>query len=182
MNALVPERIFLTQEVGVHQEELASFEKALRDAGIASCNLVYVSSIVPPNCTLLSKEKGLKMLRPGQIIFCVMSRIDTNEANRLIAASIGMAVSDDRSVYGYLSEHKAYGQTHEKAGDYAEDLAASMLASTLGAKFNVDDAWDTRKEIWRISGRNVRTRHICQSAEGNKDGFWTTAIAAAVMI
>jgi arginine decarboxylase len=111
-----------------------------------------------------------------------MSRIDTNEANRLIAASIGMAVSDDRSVYGYLSEHKAYGQTHEKAGDYAEDLAASMLASTLGAKFNVDDAWDTRKEIWRISGRNVRTRHICQSAEGNKDGLWTTAIAAAVMI
>ena len=182
MNPLVPERIFLTQGVGVHQEKLASFEMALRDAGIASCNLVYVSSIVPPNCTLLSKEKGLKILRPGQIIFCVMSRIDTNEANRLIAASIGMAVSEDRSMYGYLSEHKAYGQTQEKAGDYAEDLAASMLASTLGASFNVDDAWDTRKEIWRISGRNVRTRHICQSAEGNKDGLWTTAIAAAVMI
>jgi len=182
MNALVPERIFLTQGVGVHQEKLASFEKALRDAGIASCNLVYVSSIVPPNCTLLSKEKGLKMLRPGQIVFCVMSRIDTNEPNRLIAASIGMAVSDDRNMYGYLSEHKAHGHTHEKAGDYAEDLAASMLASTLGARFNVDDAWDTRKEIWRISGRNVHTRHICQSAEGNKDGLWTTAIAAAVMI
>jgi len=103
MNALVPERIFLTQGVGVHQEKLASFEVALRDAGIATCNLVYVSSIVPPNCTLLSKEKGLKMLRPGQIVFCVMSRIDTNEPNRLIAASIGMAVANDRNMYVYLS-------------------------------------------------------------------------------
>jgi arginine decarboxylase len=182
MNGLVPEKIFFTTGVGVHRERLASFEVALRDAGIASCNLVYVSSIIPPKCTLIPRERGLKELKPGQIIFCVMSRIDTNEPNRLIAAAIGMAKPLDNSVYGYLSEHESYGQTHKKAGDYAEDLAASMLASTLGAKFDVDDAWDMRREIWRISGKNVRTRHICQSAEGNKDGLWTTAIAAAVMI
>mgnify|MGYP001096629676 CR=1 FL=1 len=182
MNGLVPEKIFLTNGVGIHKERLASFEVALRDAGIASCNLVYVSSIIPPNCTLLSREKGLGMLKPGQIVFCVMSRIDTNEPNRLIAAAVGMAVPQDHSTYGYLSEHRSYGETHKKAGDYAEDLAASMLASTLGASFDVDDAWDTRKEIWRISGKNVHTRHICQSAEGNKDGLWTTAVAVAVMI
>ncbi len=182
MNALVPEKIFFTSGVGVHKEKLASFEVALRDAGIAACNLVYVSSIIPPNCILLSRQKGLNELKPGQIIFCVMSRIDTNEPNRLIAAAIGMAKPFNGSLYGYLSEHKSYGETQKKAGDYAEDLAASMLASTLGARFDVDDAWDTRKEIWRISGTNVRTRHVCQSAEGNKDGLWTTAISAAVMI
>lgn len=182
MNGLTPEKIFFTRGVGVHKERLASFEVALRDAGIASCNLVYVSSIVPPNCILLPREKGLEELKPGQIIFCVMSRIDTNEPNRLIAAAIGMAVPQDSSTYGYLSEHQSYGQTHKKAGDYAEDIAASMLASTLGARFDVDDAWDTKREIWRISGKNVLTRHICQSAEGNKDGLWTTAIASAIMI
>ncbi|MFH0848452.1 MAG: arginine decarboxylase, pyruvoyl-dependent [archaeon] len=182
MDGLLPSRIFLTQGVGVHREELPSFEVALRDAGIAHCNLVYVSSIVPPNCAMLPREKGLTLLKPGQIIFCVMSRIDTNEPNRLIAASIGMAVPQDHSTYGYLSEHKSFGETQKKAGDYSEDLAASMLASTLGAKFDVDDAWDIRREIWRISGKEVHTRHVCQSAEGNKDGLWTTAIAAAVMI
>ena len=182
MNGLVPEKIFFTTGAGIHKERLASFEVALRDAGIASCNLVHVSSIIPPNCVLISREKGLKELKPGQIIFCVMSRIDTNEPNRLIAAAIGMAKPLDNSRYGYLSEHSAYGQTHEKAGEYAEDIAASMLASTLGARFDVEDAWDTRREIWRISGKNVRTRHVCQSAEGNKDGLWTTAIATAVMI
>ena len=182
MDTSVPEKIFLTKGVGVHKERLASFELALREAGIASCNLVYVSSIVPPNCNVLSKNEGLKLLRHGQVLFCVMSRIDTNEPNRLIAAAIGMALPYDRSVYGYLSEHKSYGQTQEKAGDYAEDLAASMLASTLGVPFDVDNAWDIKEEIWNISGKRVNTRNICQSAEGNKDGQWTTAIAAAIMI
>ena len=182
MNVNIPEKIFLTKGVGIHKERLASFELALRDAGIAFCNLVYVSSIVPPNCEVLSRNEGEKLLKPGQVLFCVMSRIDTNEPNRLMAASIGMALPYDRTVYGYLSEHKSYGQTQEKADDYAEDLAASMLASTLGAAFDVENAWDIKQEIWNISGKRVTTRSICQSAEGNKDGLWTTAVAAAIMI
>jgi len=182
MNAHIHEKIFLTKGVGTHKERLASFELALRDAGIAYCNLVYVSSILPPNCTVLSKNEGLALLKPGQILFCVMSRIDTNEPNRLIATSVGMAMPNDRTLYGYLSEHKSYGQTQERAGDYAEDLAASMLASTYGVPFDVDNAWDIKQEIWNISGKRVTTRSICQSVEGNKDGLWTTAIAAAIMI
>ena len=182
MNSNIPEKIFFTKGVGIHKERLASFELALRDAGIAACNLVYVSSIIPPGCTVMPKEKGVSLLKPGQIIFCVMSRIDTNEPNRLMAAAIGMAFPNDATVYGYLSEHKSYGETQEKAGDYAEDLAASMLASTLGSSFDVENSWDTKQEIWNISGKRVTTRNICQSAEGHKDGIWTTAIAAAVMI
>jgi len=147
MNSHIPEKMLLTKGFGVHKERLASFEVALRDAGIASCNLVYVSSIIPPNCTLLPRERGLRLLRHGQVVFCVMSRIDTNEPNRLMAAAIGMALPQDRNLYGYLSEHKSYGETQKKARDYAEDLAASMLASTLGARFDVEDAWDTRRDI-----------------------------------
>ncbi len=69
---------------------------------------------------------------PGQIVHCVMARQDTNEPNRLIAASIGLARPADPESYGYLSEHHSYGETAKKAGDYAEDLAATMLATTLG--------------------------------------------------
>ena len=182
MNVNIPEKIFFTKGVGTHKERLTSFELALRDAGIAFCNLVYVSSIVPPNCNVMPRNDGLGLLKPGQIIFCVMSRIDTNEPNRLMAAAIGVALPQDRTVYGYLSEHKSYGQTQEKAGDYAEDLAASMLASTLGGPIDLDSAWDIKQEMWNISGKKVNTRNVCQSAEGNKDGLWTTAIAAAIMI
>lgn len=180
---MVPTKVFLTKGLGVHKEELASFELALRDAGIAHCNLVYVSSIFPPKAKLISRNAGLKLLSPGQIIHVVMSKIATNEPNRLMAAAIGIAIPQDKKQYGYLSEHHAFGQTREKAGEYAEDLAAFMLASTMGIEsFDIDKSYDEKQELWRISRKTVRTRNICQSAEGNKNGFWTCCITAAIMI
>lgn len=179
---LVPAKIFFTKGVGVHKDRLTSFEIALRKADIAAYNLVCVSSILPPGCKIISKEQGTKCLRPGQITFCVMARNDTNEPNRLIAASVGLAVPADPELYGYLSEHHSYGETEEKAGDYAEDLAASMLASIMDIEFDADKDWDERKQEFQASGKIIRTRNIAQSAEGNKDGLWTSVVAAAVFI
>lgn len=174
--------MFLTKGVGVHKDKLAAFELALRNAGIEKCNLVYVSSIFPPNCRIISKEEGLKELHAGQITFCVMARSETNEPNRLISSAIGLAVPKDSNAYGYLSEHHAYGETAKKSGEYAEDLAATMLATTLGIDFNSDKAWDEREQVYKASGQILKTINICQSAEGNKDGLWTTTITAAVLL
>jgi len=179
---IVPKKIFLTKGVGNHKEKLASFELALRAAGIAGVNLVHVSSIFPPHCQLVSRKEGLKKLHPGQIVFSVMSRSETNEPNRLMSASVGLAIPNDRSQYGYLSEHQSFGQTGRISGDYAEDLAAGMLASTLGIEFDVDKSYDEKKEIYKISGKIVRTTNITQSARGNKDGLWTTVVAAAIFL
>jgi arginine decarboxylase len=165
--------------VGRHREQLASFELGLRDAGIAAFNIVTVSSIFPPGCRLVSKRKGLSMLEPGEIVYAVLSRCDTNEARRLIGSSIGVAIPSDRNRYGYLSEHHSYGQNERRAGDYAEDLAAQMLGSILGLDIDLDKAWDERKELWKIAGHIVRTTQITQTAIGT-DGLWTTVVAAAV--
>ncbi|MBI4779602.1 arginine decarboxylase, pyruvoyl-dependent [Candidatus Falkowbacteria bacterium] len=175
-----PKKMFLTKGVGVHKDKLASFELALRNAGIQQCNLVTVSSILPPNCQIIAKEKGEKMLSPGQIVFCVMARSETNEPNRLTSAAIGLGRPSDGKNYGYLSEHHAFGEVAKKTGEYAEDLAATMLATTLGIEFDPDKAWDERKQIYISSGNIFKTTNICQSAEGNKDGLWTTVIAVAV--
>jgi arginine decarboxylase len=137
---LIPKHIFFTKGVGVHKDKLASFELALRKAGIEKCNLVYVSSIFPPECKIITREKGLKLIKPGQITFCVMARGETNEPNRLISSAVGLAVPKDRKHYGYISEHHSFGETARKAGDYAEDLAATMLATTLGIAFDPDEA------------------------------------------
>lgn len=178
-----PKKVFFTKGVGVHKEYLASFELALRSAEIAPFNLVSVSSIYPPGCKKISKEEGLKLFQPGSIVYAVMARNSTNEPNRLIAASIGAALPQDPDQnYGYLSEHHPFGETEEKAGEYAEDLAATMLATTLGVEFNPDTAWDEREQIFKMSGKIVRTFNITQSALGNKDGLWTSVIAAAVFI
>jgi len=175
-----PKKMFFTKGVGVHKDKLASFERALRNAGIEKCNLVAVSSILPPNCQVISKEKGEKMLYPGQIVFCVMAKSETKEPNRLVSAAIGLAKPSDENNYGYLSEHHSFGEVAKKTGEYAEDLAATMLATTLGIEFDPDKAWDERKQIYISSGNIFKTTHFCQSAEGNKDGLWTTVIAVAV--
>jgi len=179
---MVPEKIFLTKGVGRHKERLASFELALRDAGIEKCNLVYVSSILPPSGELIPRQEGVELIKPGEITFVVMSRNESNEPNRLLAASVGVALPADRSQHGYLSEHHSFGETEEKAGDYAEDLAASMLASTLGIEFNVDQSWDEREQLFKMSGKIVKTSNMTQSAVVDKNGLWTTVIAAAVLI
>jgi len=179
---LVPKYIFLTKGRGVHREKLASFELALSDAGIAAQNLVYVSSIFPPGCKLISRQKGEAMLEPGQILFCVMARNQTNEPYRLISSSIGLALPADKKLYGYLSEHEGFGQSATVSGDYAEDLAAEMLANTLGIEFDVDQSWDEKRQVFRMSGKIVRTSNITQTARGPRDGKWVTTVAAAVMI
>lgn len=167
--------------MGFHREELHSFELALRNAGIEKCNLVNVSSIFPPGCKMVSPQKGLKELQTGGITFCVMSRCSSNEPRRLIAASIGLAIPTDRKAYGYISEHHAFGQTQKQAGDYAEDLAAAMLASTLGIDFDIDASWDEKEEIFKISGKIVKTTEATQSAIA-KTGGYTSVVAAAVFL
>ncbi|MEM4181723.1 MAG: arginine decarboxylase, pyruvoyl-dependent [Candidatus Pacearchaeota archaeon] len=182
MDNFVPQKVFFTKGVGVHKDKLASFELALRDAGIERFNLVHVSSIFPPNCKIIPKEEGLKMLKEGQITFCVMARNETNEPNRLIASAIGLAIPKDSNQYGYLSEHHSFGETAKKAGEYAEDLAATMLATTLGIEFDPERAWEEREQVYKASGQIFKTTNIVQSAEGNKDGLWTTTVAVAVFL
>jgi len=179
VGAFVPKYVFLTKGVGQHREKLASFEESLRNAEIAKYNIVQVSSIFPPRCRVIPKTKGVKMLNPGQILYCVHSRNETNEHRRLIAASVGIATPKNPEHYGYLSEHHSFGETETETGNYAEDLAASMLATILGVSFDPDASWDEKKEIWKISNKIVRTRNITQSAVG-KRGLWTTVFAAAV--
>ncbi len=179
---VVPSRVFFTKGVGVHKDRLASFELALRKAGIEKFNLVYVSSIFPPNCKMVSVEEGTKMLEPGEITYCVMAKNDTNEPNRLISAAIGLALPKEAREYGYLSEHHAYGETAEKTGEYAEDLAATMLATTLGIEFDINQAWQEREQIYKASGKIIKTKHICQATQGDPGGKWTTVVAAAVFI
>jgi arginine decarboxylase len=179
---MVPRKVFFTKGVGVHKDRLASFELALRAGKIEKYNLVYVSSIFPPQCEKVSVEDGIGELHPGEIVFCVMARTDTNEPNRMITSAIGIALPKEPNQYGYLSEHHAYGETEIVSGEYAEDLAATMLATTLGIAFDPNTAWLEREQIYKASGKIITTSHICSSAMGNEYGLWTTAIAVAVFV
>lgn len=177
----LPKEMFFTAGIGHHKDKLTSFELALRDAGIAQFNIVRVSSIFPPFCKIIAKEEGLAKLSAGEIIFSVLSDISTNECGRMIAASIGVSIPMDSTLHGYLSEYHEYGKTQEEAGDYAEDIAAYMLATILeGSKDEID--WDSAKEIWKMNDKIVKTQNISVATKGVKNNYWTTALAGAILI
>ena len=179
---LVAKKLFLTKGVGIADDKLTSFEFALRNAGIAGTNIVLISSIFPPQAKLIPRKDGLKLIKPGQVLFTIYSRNQTNEPHRLVSASVGVAQPKDTSKYGYLSEYESFGQDEKKTGDYAEDIAAQMLASSLGIPFDIDKSWDEKRQQWTISGQIYKTKNITQTAKGDKNGKWTTVFAAAVLI
>ncbi|HIP62566.1 MAG TPA: arginine decarboxylase, pyruvoyl-dependent [Archaeoglobus profundus] len=159
---LIPRKVFLTSGVGHHEDALVSFELALRDAGIEKYNLVYVSSIYPPGCELITKEEGLKYLQPGQIVFCVMAKMTSNEAGKTIYASIGVAIPENKELNGYLTEYYGYCDEKEDVGKYAEDKAAYMLETAFGVK-------------------PIKTLNVTRKAKVQR-GMYTTVIATAVFI
>ena len=181
MQSFVPKEVFLTRGVGSHKYRLSSFEEALRKAGVANQNIVAVSSILPPGCKIISRKEGIAKLAPGVIRFAVISRIDTNEHNRLISASIGFAQPRDKEKWGYISEVHEFGLTNRQCGEMAEDLAASMLGTTLGIELDPDEAWVEREKVYKGSGLIVKTKNITQAALG-ESGKWTTAVALAVFV
>ena len=155
---LVPRKVFFTTGVGKHSDALVSFELALRDAGIEKFNLVPVSSIFPPGCEIVSVEEGLKELFPGQIVFCVMARMTSNEEGKRIFASIGAAIPPTPDLNGYLTEYHGYSNGNE--GKHAEENAAYMLRTA----FEIEPA---------------RTFNATVSAEVED---YTTVMAAAVFV
>jgi arginine decarboxylase len=178
---LVPKVCFFTKGVGRHAQKLMSFELALRDAGIEKQNLVRVSSIYPTSCKIVPLKEGLPKLVPGQITFVVLAEAATDEPNRLICAGIGLAIPRNHA-HGYIAEHHGYGMSEKKTEDLCEDLAATMLATTLGIPFDADKNWDEREQQYKMSGDIVKTRAVVQTAEGDKSGLWTSVISAVVFI
>ena len=167
---------------GKAKEKLASFEMALRDAGIAEYNLVKVSSILPPNCKIINKKKGISMLSPGQIVFVVMSEQSTNEPGRQITASVGIAIPPDRSKHGYLSEHHSYGQTKKESGIYSKNLAAYMLATIMDGSINAEKNYNQQKDLWKIKGKPIQTKEVTSYSCGDQNGNWVTVLSAVVLI
>jgi len=161
-----PKSVFLTHGVGVHRHALTAFEYALRDADIEQqkSRLGLVDPAAPMRVD--QPHRRVATLRPGEITFCVMARSETNEAGRRIAAGIGLARPKDPAHYGYISEHHAFGMSDAEMRDYVEDLAATMLASTLGVEFNPDAAWDERKRVYEMSDLLVDSLSITAFAEG----------------
>jgi arginine decarboxylase len=181
--SLVANRFFLTTGVGVHKDELMSFELALEAAGVENFNMVKISSVLPAGCRLIEREEGIVQLVPGQITFAVLARSSTPEPGRRVAAALGLAIPEDVEQPGYISEvEESFGLSDRAVIAKAEKLALEIMASRHKARFVIEDEFDPRKKHYRVGKLDVRIRGIAQVAVGDEDGRHTTVIAAAVFL
>jgi|SRR3989338_643106 len=184
----IPSRVFFTKGVGKHKDKIQSELLALRNAGIEDFiyNELDEAGTFPAHCDVIPRDKGLRFLEQGQFINCILIKDQTNEPNRLIAASIGLAIPQknglEHKICGYILGHQEHGKTEEQIGDYVEDNAATLLATKLGIKFNSDTDWDEREKLFKASGKIFKTSNYTQSAEGDKNGIYTSIIVAAVYL
>jgi len=101
---------------------------------------------------------------------------------RNLESPLSSFTASDESAYGYLSEHHSFGETDDRSGEYAEDLAATMLATTLRVEFDPSVDWDGREKYYKMSGKILKTFNITLSAEGDKDGRSASVVAMAVLL
>lgn len=180
---MVPRKLFLTKGQGTHRHRLQSFELALRDAGIASCNLVTVSSIFPPNCELISQKKGITFLHPGEITYCVLSMVQTKEPKSLYA-SIGIALPDSPDEYGYIAEYHEQATSQAELKRNVEELALLMLATTKGVTTNQGSKKnpDSDEAIIKRFRNQTKTESVASIIEHTNPELWSTVVAVAVFI
>ncbi|OYT26764.1 MAG: arginine decarboxylase, pyruvoyl-dependent [Candidatus Altiarchaeales archaeon ex4484_96] len=160
---MIPGEVFLVKGAGKHENRLASFELALRDAGIEGLNLVRVSSILPPSCKIVPKEEGINKLKPGEIVYCVLSRNESINEGEHITSAIGLAYLDDKKKHGYIWEHKTRGDKDPNASKYAAEMARKMLSSKH--KIDIEPKTEGIQKMGVGGGNN-----------------WTTVLAAAVFV
>lgn len=177
---MIPKELFLTKGKGVHVHRLQSFELALRDAGIETCNLVPVSSIIPPKCNIISREEGIQKIKPGQITFCVLAIHRTKRAGQQIGASIGLARPKNRKSHGYIAEYHQNNCSSDTIQKQAEDLAFRMLSTTIG--FSEEKEIEKSEQKKRSFQSNYELKSVFEYDSDTMKDHWTTVLAAAVFL
>lgn len=142
---LIPTKVFSTFGVGHHEQQLTAFQLALKAAGIHRLNHICVSSILPPECEVLSRPNGVCLVPPGALTFGAYDKLSTMQLG-VISAACGIAIPKDPKMYGYLSEHHSHEQSSIDAANYAADLAAQMLAAEYNLDYVIGLKGDERQE------------------------------------
>ena len=187
---LIPKYYFLTSGLGIHDFKLISFEFALRNAGCEKFNLVPVSSIIPPECEKLTVEDGLKKLGTGEIVFCVMSRISSEETNIPVSAVI-TSIKEEHKNHGYFLES---GDSKSEFIDVIKEAIKKSVSMTdlsenevrindLFEKISIltdESGISSSKGFHHIGSSEIEWQGISGSNTSKKK--WLTVLSMAVFI
>ena len=137
---MIPKEFFTTSGSATSPvSELNAFDLALKNAGIAQCNLVSVSSILPPHCV----EKNHQSIPPGCITYAVIARMDGDEGTT-IGAGIAWTWEKNGN-YGLVAE--AHGYMDQDALKEILEWKVREMAKIRGIEIN---QVNYRTEVCRV--------------------------------
>ena len=113
--------LLVTGGTGHASTELAAFDAALIDAGIANANLIRLSSVIPAGSTVLEKRPDLPVNEWGWRLYVVLAEQRASRTGEQAWAGIGW-IQDPADSRGLFVEHEG-GSEHE-----VEDLIEQSLA------------------------------------------------------
>jgi arginine decarboxylase len=160
-------------------------QHAMREAGVSQCNLVKVSSILPPETEIITRAAGIRLLRPGNIVFAIIAQAQTNEPHQRITPAVAWANPDKRGIPGYIAEVEedlAKGKTEETAADEAGEEAVTILAETLRVRIDPKRKWSRHKRSTRIGRNSVGIGYLAATTEGPEEKDGRTDFAAAIVL
>lgn len=140
----VPKKYFVTKGVGESDtSQLNAFDRALMNAGIAQCNLVSVSSILPKKAKRISFQE----VKPGAITFVVLSKA-FGQSGEKISAGVGIARTRNGS-------HNVIVETEGKGtADQMKERLRSALVEMADAR-----GMEIQETSFEISTLDVRRKY-----------------------
>lgn len=88
---------------------LNAFDHALLDAGVGDCNLIRLSSILPPGCQRVERQQ----LPYGALVPVAYADMTSSEVGAWISAAVSVAIPADPTLPGLIMEHHGFGRLVE---------------------------------------------------------------------
>ena len=103
-------QIQIVTSTGEGKTLLSAFDNALQNAGVSNYNLIVLSSIIPPESTIVRKKSYVTPPEEfGHRLYVIRAEMRSNETGKFIAAGVGWYLLDDGR--GFFVEHELVGDT-----------------------------------------------------------------------
>lgn len=142
----LPKKFFVTSGSGEdNNSNLNAFDRALQKAKITQCNLVNVSSILPPDAEEISQV----YITPGTITFSVLARMSGQSGDR-ISAGIGWGRIENRSGESYGIVAEDHGHSSKR---YTDRILREKLEQMARIRRMKLVEWKVRSESIEVKAR-----------------------------
>jgi len=178
---IVPKQMFFTKGVGYHRNKLQALNQRFVMPASRSATLLRYRASSRRNVRLSLRPRGSRNSKQGKSPSLFLPRGDSGTKPSGFCIRRSCTTEKQEAIRLYQRTPWFWPDSQE-GFDFAEDLAATMLASTLGIELDPDKDWNERKMVYQVGERQFVSRSTAQTARGHKDSLWTTVIACAVML